>query len=216
MFDGVKKAWAESQARLMENEYEAAKATLDGLSGELSGRACQVFFDAHEITLSQIGSFENITLEGRNKLMQAFRADAKSCRDFDISKSTGLKLYSLWLESMSQNSDEAMYVHYQTGLLFEARRLLQEYPLQEVEEYPLREVRERQLEDAQERLLRMAISNVPYSKSPSPVDKFEPLAAMLGKYGSSQNNIFNTLLISGCPNDLARVLANRFGKSNAS
>lgn len=200
MFDGVKKAWAESQARLMGNEYEAAKATMDGLSRELSGRACQVFFDAHDITLSQIGSFENITLEGRNKLMQAFRSDANSCRDLDISKSTGLKLFSLWLESMSQNSDEAMYVHYQTGLIFEARRLLQEHQLQQV----------------QERLPQLAISNVPYSKPPSPVDKFEPLAAMLGKYGSSQNNIFNTLLISGCPDDLARVLASRFGKSNAS
>lgn len=131
MFDGVKKAWAESQARLMRNEYEAAKATVDGLSRELNDRAYQVFFDAHDITLSQIGSFENITLEGRNKLMQAFRADAKSCRDFDISKSTGLRLFSLWLESMSRNSDEAKYVHYRTGLIIEARRLLQESQLKQ-------------------------------------------------------------------------------------
>lgn len=129
MFDGVKKAWAESQARLMRNEYEAAKATLDGLSRELNDRVFQVFYDAHDITLSQIGSFDNITLEGRNKLMQAFRADAKSCRDFDISKSTGLKMFSLWLESMSRNSDEAKYVHYRTGLFLEVRRLTQEREL---------------------------------------------------------------------------------------
>ena len=136
MFDGVKKAWEESQTRLMKSEYEAAKATLDGLSRVLSDRAIQVLFDAHDITLRQVGSFENITTEGRNKLIKAFRSDAKSCQDLDISKSIGLKLFSLWLEALIRKNEDGRYVHYNLNLNFRARELMQQAERKRSKEIP--------------------------------------------------------------------------------
>ncbi len=121
MFDGIKREWKDSQSRLMKAELEKALSEMNGLSPQLRERSIAILFDAYDRILASTANFENITLEAKNKLMKAFRSDARNCYDYDRSKSLGLKLFSLWLESSMGDSLESKEVFKETNTFFRAR-----------------------------------------------------------------------------------------------
>ena len=84
------------------------------LSPELRERSYKVLFDSFDYVYGkdcdaeQRGppSSKNFTEEGRKKLVREFRSEANQCKDTDVSKSTGLRLFSLWLESSPLKSPQ--------------------------------------------------------------------------------------------------------------
>lgn len=206
---------------------------VDLLPDHLKEKAYLRFLELRATVLSQIANWSR---DGVLKTAKEFSSEARKLQNFDRCNSLGFALAALWLESSARMGEKADSVFHSLDELANSLHsplvgpeflsdgkpqsileksesvsvaIIETPKNNQVKENPKRAVKKRP---------KSTDSNpkIPYSKPPNPVDKFEPLAAMLGKYGSTQNNLFNTLLISGCPNDLARVLANRFGKSNAS
>ena len=121
MLEAVKKAWEDSQSRLMRDDCNKTVNSFEALSSELRSRALNIFYDAHDATIKDIGSYDNVTLEGRTKLMKYFRAEARKLKDLDRSKSIALRMYSLWLEGSLRRSTAGANVFSAIDLYFQIR-----------------------------------------------------------------------------------------------
>lgn len=122
-----KHAWGEAGAKMLREDYEKTFASLNALPKQLQDRAYSTLLDSHDLVLSGIGNFENVSTEGILSLAKAAKAAAKEKYDLDLAAAYGMACLYMWLESRTMSCEDGQYVHYRTNLMLRATRVIRQH-----------------------------------------------------------------------------------------